>query len=312
MLSFSSLITLHLGAPESFHPPVHAPGLFPASEGSGRLPSTIVPDCETILPTAERSLFENTSLNASPERPLPTDSSPGSLGKQPRFWWVWRQTHNSAAGFFPSHFPLQLFTNRAWDISVPSMLSAGNLDSTSVTRLWNLADRGPPSLHHSPRQSYSCPCGGCRTLWGVNSCKWDALLPDSELLQVGEGGCIPLMSKYPEPTHSEGLRNFYCMNEWIKAFSLQSEFLFFPLWLHLQHMEVPRLGVQLELHLPAYVTATAMPDPQGLHLSLKPAAIHRSLIHWVRPGIEFASSKRQHWVLNPLSHNRNSKLSEFN
>ena len=28
---------------------------------------------------------------------------------------------------------------------------------------------------------------------------------------------------------------------------------------HLQHMEVPRLGVKLELQLPAY--ATAMPDP---------------------------------------------------
>ena len=26
-------------------------------------------------------------------------------------------------------------------------------------------------------------------------------------------------------------------------------------------MEIPRLGVQLELQLPAYLTATAMPDP---------------------------------------------------
>ena len=33
------------------------------------------------------------------------------------------------------------------------------------------------------------------------------------------------------------------------------------LGLHLWHMEVPRLGVQLELQLPAYTTATAMPDP---------------------------------------------------
>ena len=30
---------------------------------------------------------------------------------------------------------------------------------------------------------------------------------------------------------------------------------------HPQHMEVPRLGVQLELLLPAYSRATAMPDP---------------------------------------------------
>ena len=30
---------------------------------------------------------------------------------------------------------------------------------------------------------------------------------------------------------------------------------------HLQHMEVPRLGVKSELQLPAYTTATAMQDP---------------------------------------------------
>jgi len=30
---------------------------------------------------------------------------------------------------------------------------------------------------------------------------------------------------------------------------------------YLQHMEVPRLGVKLELQLPAYTTATATPDP---------------------------------------------------
>ena len=30
---------------------------------------------------------------------------------------------------------------------------------------------------------------------------------------------------------------------------------------HLQHMEVPELGVELELQLPAYTTATATPDP---------------------------------------------------
>ena len=30
---------------------------------------------------------------------------------------------------------------------------------------------------------------------------------------------------------------------------------------HLWHMEVPRLGTELELQLPAYTTAIAMPDP---------------------------------------------------
>ena len=38
-------------------------------------------------------------------------------------------------------------------------------------------------------------------------------------------------------------------------------FLFFFLGLHLRHMEFPRLRVKLELHLPAYTTATATQDP---------------------------------------------------
>ena len=33
---------------------------------------------------------------------------------------------------------------------------------------------------------------------------------------------------------------------------------------HLQHMEVPRLGVKSELRLPAYATATAMWDPSRI------------------------------------------------
>ena len=50
---------------------------------------------------------------------------------------------------------------------------------------------------------------------------------------------------------------------------------------HLQHMEVPRLGVEWERQLPAYTTATAMLDP---------------LTHWARPGIEPTSS----WILVSL------------
>ena len=37
-------------------------------------------------------------------------------------------------------------------------------------------------------------------------------------------------------------------------------FVFVFLGPHLWHMEAPRLGVELELQLPAYVTATATPD----------------------------------------------------
>ena len=50
---------------------------------------------------------------------------------------------------------------------------------------------------------------------------------------------------------------------------------------HLQHMEIPRLGIEIELQLTAYATATAMPD-----LSLV---------------CELHHSSRQHWILNPLS-----------
>ena len=41
-------------------------------------------------------------------------------------------------------------------------------------------------------------------------------------------------------------------------FFFPSFFLF--LGLHLQHMEIPRLGVESELHLLAYTTVTAIPD----------------------------------------------------
>ena len=52
------------------------------------------------------------------------------------------------------------------------------------------------------------------------------------------------------------------------------------------HMEVPRLGVQLELELLAYTTATTTPDPShvfDLHYTHGNAG---SLTHWARPGIK--------------------------
>ena len=70
-------------------------------------------------------------------------------------------------------------------------------------------------------------------------------------------------------------------------------FFFFPLvfWGPYQrHMEVPRLGVKLELLLPAYATATAIPGLScicNLHHSPWDT---RSLARWVRPRIEPVSS----------------------
>ena len=50
---------------------------------------------------------------------------------------------------------------------------------------------------------------------------------------------------------------------------------------HLEHVEVPRLGVIVELWLPAYARATAMPDPS-----------HTCDLH---------HSSEQHRILNPLN-----------
>ena len=61
-------------------------------------------------------------------------------------------------------------------------------------------------------------------------------------------------------------------------FFFPSFFLF--LGLHLQHMEIPRLGVESELHLLAYTTVTAIQDPSHI------CNLHHS--SW------------QHRILNPL------------
>ena len=56
---------------------------------------------------------------------------------------------------------------------------------------------------------------------------------------------------------------------------------FFFSGLHLQHMEIPRLGVELELHLQAYTTATTLLDPSHIY--------------------EPCLSLQQCWIPNPLS-----------
>ena len=62
--------------------------------------------------------------------------------------------------------------------------------------------------------------------------------------------------------------------------TLTIPFLFF-LGLYLRHVEVPRLGVESELQLPAHTTATATQDP--------------------RCACDLHHSSRQHHILNPLS-----------
>ena len=73
---------------------------------------------------------------------------------------------------------------------------------------------------------------------------------------------------------------------YVSPSSLWVYFFFFPafLGLHLQHMEVPRLGDELELQLLAYTKITAMPDPSSV--------CHRH------------HSSGQCWILNSLSEAR--------
>ena len=73
--------------------------------------------------------------------------------------------------------------------------------------------------------------------------------------------------------------------EVLSSLKLGEIFFFFFLGLHLQHIEFLRLGVKLELQLPAYTTATAGWCPS--HVS--------DLYH----------SSQQHQILNPLSKARN-------
>ena len=71
------------------------------------------------------------------------------------------------------------------------------------------------------------------------------------------------------------------------------------------HMEVPSLGVQSELQLLTYATATATQDPSHAATSVTYATAHcnvGSLTHWVRSGINFyilmdSSQVGYHWAM---------------
>jgi len=86
-------------------------------------------------------------------------------------------------------------------------------------------------------------------------------------------------------------------------------FLFFPFraaLCFLGHVEVPTLGVELELQLPAYATGTATWDPSricDLHDTLWPCGILNPLS---KAGDQICVLMDTSWVLNPLSHSGNS------
>ena len=71
---------------------------------------------------------------------------------------------------------------------------------------------------------------------------------------------------------------------WMNNIKLMKNFFFFFFCLFRatpRHMEVPKLGVELELQPPAYTTATATPDPSYI--------------------CDLHHSSQQHEILNPLS-----------
>ena len=82
------------------------------------------------------------------------------------------------------------------------------------------------------------------------------------------------------------------------------------LGLHLQHVEVPRLGIESELQLLAYTTATAMRDLSHVW-NLCHRSFARSLTHWARPGIEPSASLILVGIVTPLSHIWSSTIHSF-
>ena len=69
-------------------------------------------------------------------------------------------------------------------------------------------------------------------------------------LLLSQGALSPLLS--PSGSESPRLLSIVCL--------CLCGFIFFFLGPHMRHMEVPRLGVKLELQLPACTTATATQD----------------------------------------------------
>ena len=116
-------------------------------------------------------------------------------------------------------------------------------------------------------------------------CAWLHVPPPSPKLYIYWCSLLPLWSSLK--CSLLGYGPHFAPN---KTFML---FFFFFLSSHLQHIEVPRLGVKLEQQLMAYTPATAMQDPSHICNSLHSSRQRHSSTHWGGPGIEPSSS----WIL---------------
>ena len=149
--------------------------------------------------------------------------------------------------------------------------------STPHTSVKNLSPQEPCLLGWLPRANWNLvtPCGSrSHGQWEESWCACHSGYHCPHLSHCGSRGTWECMSVFTAHTR------------------LHRVSLLFVFWgSHLWHMDVSRLGVELELQFLA--TATAMPDPShicDLHHSHSSAG---SLTHWERSGIEPASL----WIL---------------
>ena len=84
---------------------------------------------------------------------------------------------------------------------------------------------------------------------------------------------------------------------------------FFLLGLHQWHIEVARLGVELDLQLPVYATATATARDPSLICDLHQSSQQRLILNRLKQGRDRTCIlMHTNLILNLLSHDGNSKL----
>ena len=128
--------------------------------------------------------------------------------------------------------------------------------------------------------------------------------PHLGFLSVGNGTARRLC---PQGFGMTWLMDVQCLEQGQLLLTLSSFFL----GPHPRHVNVPGLGVESELQLPAYTTATATPDPShicNLCCSLWQSQTLNPLSE-ARDGTHVLMDTS--WVLNPLSHQGTPLLTSF-